>query len=101
MTSKCTTVVAHFKGLADALVPCSVHCPVQYIQGYPGSHWTPPLGNYSLYIAPAATRASPRTVATYTAAPHHGGQNDKLKYLLLLYHQATLSPATRRGRVGL
>ncbi len=26
--------------------------------GLPGSHWTPPLDNYSLCIAPAATRAT-------------------------------------------
>jgi hypothetical protein len=28
-----------------------------HVQGYSGSHWTPPLGNYLLQIAPAAARA--------------------------------------------
>jgi len=27
-------------------------------QGFAGSHWTPPLGNYSLSTAPVATRAT-------------------------------------------
>jgi hypothetical protein len=31
---------------------------MQHDQGFIGSHWTPPLGNYSLRIAPAATRAT-------------------------------------------
>jgi hypothetical protein len=47
--------MAHFEGLVDAPVLCGVHCLMQHVQGYSGSHWTPPLGNYSLRIAPAAT----------------------------------------------
>jgi hypothetical protein len=31
-------------------------------------------------------------------SPHHGGLNNKLKYLLLLYHQATLFPLLQHGR---
>jgi hypothetical protein len=31
-------------------------------QGFTGSHWTPPSGNYSLNIAPAATRATINTI---------------------------------------
>jgi hypothetical protein len=59
MTSqKCTSVVAHFKGLAHAPVLWGVHCPMQHVQGYSRSHWTPPLGNYSLCIALAAARAT-------------------------------------------
>jgi hypothetical protein len=27
------------------------HLPMQHVQGYTGSHWTPPSGNYSLRIA--------------------------------------------------
>ena len=30
------------------------HRPMQHAQGYTGSHWTPPLGDYSLRIALAA-----------------------------------------------
>ncbi len=29
-----------------------------HVQGYPRSHWTPPLGNHLLRIAPAAARAT-------------------------------------------
>jgi hypothetical protein len=31
---------------------------MQHVQGYSGSHWTPPSGDYSLRIAPAAARAT-------------------------------------------
>jgi hypothetical protein len=41
---------------AVALEQCSWHCPVRHVQGYPGSHWTPTLGDYLLHIASAATR---------------------------------------------
>ena len=34
------------------------HRPMQHVQGYTGSHWTPPLGDYSLRIALAAARAT-------------------------------------------
>jgi hypothetical protein len=40
------------------------HCLMQHVQGYPGCHWTPPLGNYLLRIAPAATRATANKTAT-------------------------------------
>jgi hypothetical protein len=57
MTSKYTSVAAHFEGLLDAPEQYRQHCPMRHVQGYPGSHWTPPLGNHLLCIAPAATRA--------------------------------------------
>jgi hypothetical protein len=31
---------------------------MQHVQGYSGSHWMLPLGNYLLCIAPAAARAT-------------------------------------------
>jgi len=34
------------------------HRPMQHDQGFTRSHWTPPLGNYWLCIAPAAARAT-------------------------------------------
>jgi hypothetical protein len=41
---------------------------MQHVQGYSGSHWTPPLGNYSLHIAPVAARATGKqtTINKYT-----------------------------------
>jgi hypothetical protein len=58
MTSKCTSIAAHFEGLVDAPVPCGVHCLMQHVQGDSGSHWTPALGNYSLHIGMVAARAT-------------------------------------------
>jgi hypothetical protein len=29
---------------------------MEWVHGYPASHWTPPSGDYSLFIAPAAAR---------------------------------------------
>jgi hypothetical protein len=31
---------------------------MEHVQGYIGSHWTLPSGNYSLYIAPSAARVT-------------------------------------------
>jgi hypothetical protein len=44
------------------------HCPMQHVHGYTGSHWTSASGNYSLHIAPAATRATGKqtTINKYT-----------------------------------
>jgi hypothetical protein len=58
MTSKCTSIPAHFKNLAYAPVICGVHRLMQHVQGYSGSHWTSPSGDYSLHIAPAVARAT-------------------------------------------
>jgi hypothetical protein len=56
-TNKCTSVAGHFDGHADALKQYTQHHPMQHVQGYTGSHWMPPLGDYLLRIAPAAARA--------------------------------------------
>jgi hypothetical protein len=68
MTSKCTYVAACFKGLADAPEQYRWHRLMRHVQGYLGSHWMPPLGNYLLRIAPAATRATSKqtTINKYT-----------------------------------
>jgi hypothetical protein len=54
--NECTSVAGHFDGHAEALKQYMRHCPMQHVQGYTGSHWTLPLGDYSLRIASAATR---------------------------------------------
>ena len=41
------------------------HRPMQHVQGYTGSHWTPPSGNYSLRIALAAARATANKTMMY------------------------------------
>jgi hypothetical protein len=38
---------------------------MQHVQGYTGSHWTPPLGDYSLRIALAAARATANKTTMY------------------------------------
>jgi hypothetical protein len=37
---------------------------MQHVQGYPGSPWMPPSGNYLLRIAPVATRATANNTMT-------------------------------------
>jgi hypothetical protein len=41
------------------------HCPMQHVQGYTGSHWTPPSGDYSLRIALAAAKATANKTTMY------------------------------------
>jgi hypothetical protein len=41
------------------------HCLMQHVQGYTGSHWTPPLGDCSLRIALAAARATANKTTIY------------------------------------
>jgi len=54
--NKCTSIAGHFNGHGSAPVPYGAHLPMQHDQGFAGSHWTPPLGDYSLRIAPVAAR---------------------------------------------
>jgi hypothetical protein len=58
MASTCSSVVGCFDGHGGPLVQYKAHCPMQHVQGYSGSHWTPPSGDYLLCIAPAAARAT-------------------------------------------
>jgi hypothetical protein len=68
MMNKCTLSAGHFDGHGDAPEQYRRHCLMQHVQGYTGSHWTPPLGNYLLCIAPAAARATGKktTINKYT-----------------------------------
>jgi hypothetical protein len=38
---------------------------MQHVQGYTGSHWTPPSGDYSLRIASAAAGATANKTTMY------------------------------------
>ncbi len=58
MTNECTFIVGHIYGHGGAPGRYKRHRPMQHVQGYLRSHWTPPSGNYLLRIAPAATRAT-------------------------------------------
>jgi hypothetical protein len=68
MASKCTSVAVRFEGFADVPEQYRWHRPMRHVQGYLGSHWTPPLGKYSLRITPAAARAMGKqtTINKYT-----------------------------------
>ena len=56
--NKCTSVVGYFDGHGSATVRYGVHSSMQHDQGFTGSHWTPPSGDYLLHIAQAAARAT-------------------------------------------
>jgi hypothetical protein len=58
LTNEYTSYSGHFDDHAEALKQYMWHCPMKHVQGYTGSHWTLPSGNYSLRIAPAAARAT-------------------------------------------
>jgi hypothetical protein len=68
MKSKCTSIAARFEGLADVPEQYRRHCLMRHVQGYLGSHWMPPSGNYSVRIAPVAARATGKqtTINKYT-----------------------------------
>jgi hypothetical protein len=64
MTIKCTSVVGNFDGHGGAPGQYRWHRPMWHVQGYLRSHWMPPLGNYSLWIAPVAAGATANKTTT-------------------------------------
>ncbi len=75
MTIKCTLSAVRFDGHGGLPVQYEVHHPMQHVQGYSGSHWTLPLGDYSLCIAPEAARATGKqtTINKCTKKGHFNG----------------------------
>jgi hypothetical protein len=73
MTSTCSSVVGRFDGHSGAPEQYRQHRPMWHVQGYSGSHWTPPLGNYLLRIATVAARATGKqtTINKYTFKAGH------------------------------
>ena len=57
----CTSAAGHINGHGGAPMRYGAHRPMQHDQGFTRSHWTPPSGDYSLRIAPAAARATINT----------------------------------------
>jgi len=55
----------HVDGHGEALKRYMRHRPMQHGQGYTGSHWTLPSGDYSLRIALAAARATANKTTIY------------------------------------
>jgi hypothetical protein len=73
---KCTLSAGCFDGYGSQPVQYKAHRPMQHVQGYTGSHWMLPLGNYLLRIAPAATANKTTTKTCTHIAGHfdgHGG----------------------------
>jgi hypothetical protein len=68
MTIECTLSAIRLDGHGGPPVQYIKHHPMQHVQGYSGSHWMLPSGNYSLRIAPGATRATGKqtTINKYT-----------------------------------
>jgi hypothetical protein len=68
MMNEFTLSSGRFDSHGSVLEQYRRHCPMQHVQGYSGSHWTPPLAEYLLCIAPAATRATGKqtTINKYT-----------------------------------
>ncbi len=66
--NKCSSSAGRFDGHGGAPEQYRRHHPMQHVQGYSRSHWTPTLGNYLLRIAPAAARATgiQTTINKYT-----------------------------------
>ncbi len=60
-TNKCTSAAGHFDGHADVWVQCCLYHPMQHVQGYTRTLWTPPLGDYSLCVTPSTARATGNT----------------------------------------
>jgi hypothetical protein len=79
MASTCSSIIGRFDGHGGLPVRCKAHFPMQHVQGYSGSHWTPASGSYSLRIASAATRATGKqtriTKYTYKAGCFDGYGN--------------------------
>jgi hypothetical protein len=46
MMKKCTNFAGHFDGTGGVLVQYRMHHPMEEVQDFTRSHWTPPLGEY-------------------------------------------------------
>jgi hypothetical protein len=83
MTIKCTLSAVHFDSHGGPPVQYKAYCSRQHVQGYSGSHWTVPSGDYSLRIAPAAARATGKQTAinkyTYKAGHFDGYGNGPVR----------------------
>jgi hypothetical protein len=76
----CSILIAmRTRGCNAACIPL-----MQHVQGYPGSHWTPPSGNYTLRIAPAAARATGNETMTKICT-HFAGHIDGCGGVLVRY----------------
>jgi hypothetical protein len=78
MMIKCTLSAGCFDVHGSPPVQYEAHLPMQYVQGYTRSHWPPPLGDYFLRIAPAATANKTTTKTCTHIAGHFDGHGSAL-----------------------
>jgi hypothetical protein len=78
MKIKYTLSAGRFDSHGSPPVGYKEHHLMGHAQGYTGSHWMPPLGNYLLHISPAATRATGKqtTINKYTYFAGHFDSHD-------------------------
>ena len=57
-TNECTSATGHLDGRAEVLKGYMQHRLMLHVQGYSGSHWMLPLGNYWLRIALTVARVT-------------------------------------------
>jgi hypothetical protein len=76
MVSTCSSNIGHFNGHDGLPVQYEAHRPMQHVQGYSRSHWTPPLGDYLLHIAPAAASRATSKQTTINKYTQKGGHVD-------------------------
>ncbi len=81
--NECTSVAVHFDGHGGVPVQYEAHRWMQHDQGFTGSHWTPPSGDYSLRIAPSAARVAIKS--TMMQRTHFAGRFDGHRNTAVLY----------------
>jgi hypothetical protein len=64
MMNKHSSTSGRFDGHGGSLEQYIWHRLMRHVQGYSGNHWAPPLGDYSLCIAPVAARATSNKTTT-------------------------------------
>jgi hypothetical protein len=64
MMKECTSSTSCFDGLGSPPQQYRWHHLMRHVQGYSGSHWMLPSGDYLLRIAPAAARATANETTT-------------------------------------
>jgi hypothetical protein len=63
MTNECTSSNGPFDGHNGVPERYRWHCLMRHVQGYSGSHWMLPSGDYLLRITPEAARATANKTA--------------------------------------
>ena len=82
--NKCPSSVDHFDGHGETLKQYMRHRPMQHVQGYTGSHWTPPshlLAPYHLGGRQGASKQHNDVLFTHFDG-HFGGHRNAA----VLYH---------------